>query len=162
MFFGPSCGVDRANEIRARARRARSGVASTLNPGVPFTFVRARGSMDALLDAEPASLRAALVALDSYGRILGVSPAIAARLGFPRDSLVGRRLSHRLVASARGPFERALRASLGDARIPVPVALRTKRKEVLVAVLAAVGARRFADETVILWSLSFAPSSRAR
>jgi hypothetical protein len=137
-------------DVQRRVRRVDEPVEDA-----PFNFVRAR-AVEGQLAIDPAASRASLLVVDRYGRILWLGDAVAARLGFARDSLVGRRLTNRVVASARGPFLRALRAALVQERLmPMKIALRTKRNDVLLAELAPVGLRRAGKEPALAWSLTF-------
>lgn len=68
------------------------------------TFLRAADLIEAAADEQPAIREAvshpAHIALDAHGRILSIAPAVAERLG-GRNSLVGKRLLHRVVGVER-------------------------------------------------------------
>jgi len=88
---------------------------------VPAAFVLAE--LAGRSDEASAALRKPYVAIDEYGRILGISEDVARRLGVGVRSLVGRRLSYRIVGPERPRFSRSLLA-LRDSRVASPMAFR--------------------------------------
>lgn len=86
-------------DISRFVRRAK--VISTVN------FVRAARLLDEASEADPVlrrALESPYVAVDTFGRILGISAECARILGFAQSSFIGRRLVHKISGGDRVAF----------------------------------------------------------
>ena len=127
-------------------------LASTASPQPSFT--RAANVLDRASASDPSTARALHephVALDAYGRILGISERFADKLGFRAAKLIGRRLRHRVLAADRARFQ-AMLTPLRSARLPEPVAvrLRSKDERILEIVLAPLAVTQAGGAVVIV------------
>jgi len=126
---------------------------------VPYT--RAASVLDYAIAADHETARALEephVALDAYGRILGISTDVARRLGFPSSRLVGRRLRHRVLGADRAHFQATL-AQVRDGRMPEPFELRLRAKDekILLAKMTPVAMTRTASAMVLVVGVTFMP-----
>ena len=112
------------------------------SPGVSHLAPRARGAptvdfkraarlLYEASDADPLlkhALESSHVAIDTFGRILGLSADTARMLGFAQSRLVGRRLVHRISGGDRVAFHRAM-ARVRSTLQPFELALSVRSKD---------------------------------
>ena len=128
-------------------------------------FTRAANVLDRASASDPSTARALHephVALDAYGRILGISERFADKLGFRAAKLIGRRLRHRVLAADRARFQ-AMLTPLRSAQLPEPVAvrLRSKDERILETVLAPLAVTQAGGAVVIVLRVVLPPPPRA-
>ena len=132
---------------------------SDSNVAAAVTYRRAFELLDALEHVESFAtvLNEPFVALDRFGRILRMAPAVAKILGYPPERLVGRRLNHRIRREDRGAFVNALG---GLREVNLSISVRTKSgsyESVRVSLLSS--ARIDGYGTVVLLSLVREPTA---
>jgi len=89
------------------------------------------------------------IAVEEYGRIVGISEDVAERLGFPVRRLVGRRLAHRVLAADRNAYRTFLRSLAGDPSIsPFVIRLRSKAESILTVTFEVAARSRAAGMLV--------------